>query len=179
MKRLPARWGKLGLAALVLALSGCMDRQAALQAWLEENRRSAPVELDPLAPVRSPESFQYSVTTGLDPFAAQRLERAAPIDPLAASQLAPDPKREREPLEAYPIDLLRMVGHLGDSRRMVALLAVENTVHMVRKGSRVGLNSGVVHQINEREVRLREVVQDPTGVWVRRETVISLQEGRR
>lgn len=84
--------------------------------------------------------------------------------------------RRKEPLEAYPLDAMTMVGSLDKGGQKVALLKVENLLHQVRKGNYLGQNYGRVTQITESEITLREIVQDAAGEWIERGTTLQLQE---
>ena len=96
-----------------------------------------------------------------------------------ASGPQPDFGRRREPLEAYPIDAIRMIGHIRDGRRSYALLLADNLVYQARAGDHVGQNFGVITRVSEGELRLKELVQDAAGDWVERETTMQLQENRK
>jgi type IV pilus assembly protein PilP len=92
-----------------------------------------------------------------------------------SSGLQPDATRRREPLEAFPLDALKMVGNLRQGPVEVALLQAETVVYQVRVGHYVGKNFGRVLRISESEVAIRETVQEPTGEWVERDTALQLQ----
>ena len=51
----------------------------------------------------------------------------------------------------------------------------------MRNGNYLGQNFGVVTDVNDSEVRLKELVQDAAGDWVERESTLFLQgqEGKR
>lgn len=84
--------------------------------------------------------------------------------------------RRREPLEAYPLESMQMVGVLEQGRTVHALVSVNNTLHQVKVGHYMGQNFGVVTAISESEVTLRELVEDVYGDWVERTSSLVLQE---
>jgi type IV pilus assembly protein PilP len=90
--------------------------------------------------------------------------------------VAPHLNRRKEPLEAFPLDAMTMVGSLDRSGQKVALVRVDNLLHQVRAGNYLGQNYGQVIKIDENEVVLREIVQDAAGEWIERNTVLQLQE---
>jgi len=48
---------------------------------------------------------------------------------------------------------------------------------MVRVGSYMGQNFGLVTRITESEVQVKEIVQDSAGEWTERPARLELQEG--
>jgi type IV pilus assembly protein PilP len=50
-------------------------------------------------------------------------------------------------------------------------------LYQVRVGNYLGQNYGKIVGITETNMRLREIVQDPSGDWVERMTTLDLQEG--
>ena len=85
--------------------------------------------------------------------------------------------RRRELLEGFALDQIRMVGMLNQAGTNVALVEASGGTHMVRVGSYVGQNFGLVTRITESEVQLKEIVQDAAGEWIERPTTLQLQEG--
>ena len=90
--------------------------------------------------------------------------------------VAPELDRRKEPLEAFPLDAMTMVGSLNRSGQLVALVKVDSLLHQVRVGNHLGQNYGRVNKISENEVVLREIVQDAAGEWIERNTTLQLQE---
>jgi type IV pilus assembly protein PilP len=102
--------------------------------------------------------------------------RAVDPVPRRLPRLSPDTRRVRETLEQHPLDALRMVGHLSNGRQSFALLQVDGVVHQARVGNHAGQDFGVITHVDEKEVRLRELVQDAAGEWVHREARLRLYE---
>ena len=97
----------------------------------------------------------------------------------STSGFAPDLSRRKEPLEAYPIDTIAMVGTLQRPNLRYALLRADGVVYQIKVGNYIGQNFGIVTRIDENEVALKEVVQDAAGEWVERTTTLQLQENKR
>jgi type IV pilus assembly protein PilP len=49
-------------------------------------------------------------------------------------------------------------------------------VYQIKTGMYVGQNFGIVTQISDNQVTLKEVVQDASGEWVERISTLQLQE---
>ena len=107
----------------------------------------------------------------------QKLTVALKQESRAPSSLyAGEVNRRKEPLEAYPLDSMAMVGSVARGGRPTALLRVENLPYQVKVGDYLGQNFGKVVAITETEVKLREVVQDSAGEWIERPAALQLQE---
>lgn len=166
-------------AALAIALSGCANDRQEVEAWMESVRASIRPIREKISEPKRFEPFRYERAGSVDPFAQDRLSAEllqAMADPGSGS-LRPDPDRPREALEAYPLDVIRMVGHLSDGRQNYALLQVDNMVYQVAVGNRAGQNDGLITLVAESEVKLREIVQDAAGAWVHREASLQLRGG--
>ena len=71
---------------------------------------------------------------------------------------------------------MSMVGSLTRQERRYALVKVDNLLYQVKAGDYLGQNFGLVKQISETAITLRELVQDATGDQVERITTLQLQE---
>ena len=171
----------LSLSALVgaaaLTLTGCSDPHEELQAWMDEQRRDAKPRVSPLVPPRKFDPQPYLAGTSVEPFSLQKLQVAIKQESRQPnSLLSPEMNRRREPLEAYPLDSLSMVGSLVRSGRTYALLRADNLLYQVKVGDYLGQNYGKIMKITETEIELREIVQDAAGEWIERSATLQLQE---
>jgi type IV pilus assembly protein PilP len=162
------------------ALAGCGGSNDELRQWMSDVRK----EMRPVTPkITEPKNFEpfiYRDQHDMDPFDPGKVTNA--LKALAAkstSGLAPDVSRRREPLEAYPIDTITMVGTLQRPNLRYALLRADGVIYQIKVGNYIGQNFGLVTRIDESEVTLREVVQDAAGEWVERTTTLQLQENKK
>ena len=82
------------------------------------------------------ETFLYNDQGLRDPF-------SPPIDHGGSTGPRPDPDRRKQPLEAYPLDSLAMVGTIGAGNSIVGLvMAPDKVVHRVTPGTYLGQNEG-------------------------------------
>ena len=145
---------------------------------MESVRATTPPVRETISEPKRFEPFRYDRAGESDPFARTRLAGfSQEVQARSGGMLQPDLNRPREILESYPLDAIRMVGHMANGRQNFALLQVDTTVHQARVGNHAGQNFGVITRVAEREVKLRELVQDAAGDWVHRETTLQLQEG--
>src|SRR5436853_4757131 len=67
--------------------------------------------VDPLPQVKPYEPVPYTAEGQMDPFRPERIEVAqGGATTRSASKLAPDPNRPKEPLEAFPLESIQMLG---------------------------------------------------------------------
>lgn len=181
MKRnttLPARLATT-LAAVAL-LGGCTADHDELRQWMEQQRREIKPNVTPLVPPKRFDPEAYSASQQVEPFSTQKLSVALRQEARAPnSLLAAQLNRRREPLEAYPLDSMSMVGSVTREGQPHALLRVDQLLYQVKVGDHLGQNYGRITAIDETEIRLTETVQDAAGEWVERPTTLQLQERAR
>ena len=96
----------------------------------------------------------------------------------ANSKLQPDMNRPREPLESYPLESLKFVGSMEKQQLTYGLIQTpDNSVQQVKIGNYMGQNFGMVTDITESGVTLKEIVRDEmTGDWQERTANVDLQD---
>jgi len=88
----------------------------------------------------------------------------------------PDVDRPKEPLEAFPLESIQMVGSLTQGRETFGLVKAGPNLYRVRKGNYMGQNFGVITGIDESQISLKELIQEGSGEWVERASSVQLQE---
>ncbi|HEY0879212.1 MAG TPA: pilus assembly protein PilP [Zeimonas sp.] len=168
----------LGALAAV-SLAGCANDQSELREWMQTVRAGVKPVHHPISEPRRFEPYRYDNEGQIDPFSVAKLGGAPAGDGEAAPRggLKPDLTRRREALESYPLDSIRMVGHLANRQGAYALLQADSLVYQARVGNYAGQNYGMITRISETEVKLKELVQDAVGDWVERETTLQIQDG--
>lgn len=172
----------LSVAAAVLgvSLAACTGEQDELQQWMEQQKREVKPSVQPLSPPKKFDPQPYSALTGVEPFSTQKLTVALKQEARQPnSMLAAEINRRREPLEAYPLDSMSMVGSVVKQGRQYALLRVDNLLYQVKPGDYLGQNYGKITKITETDISLREIVQDAAGEWIERPGALQLQEKAR
>ena len=85
--------------------------------------------------------------------------------------------RNREELEEFELDSLRMVGTMEDSEENWGIVkSPDGNVHRVKVGNYLGRNIGKILNIFEDSIELREIIKTPQGRWEEREASIALAE---
>ena len=136
-----------------------------------------------VSPIPAPKQFKpeaYSNSAEVEPFSNQKLTQALKRDSSQATSnaglVAPELLRRKEPLEAFPIDAMALVGSIVKAGQPVALVRVDSLLYQVKLGNYLGQNYGRVTKITETEVVLREIIQDAVGEWIERISTLQLQE---
>ncbi|MCW7539059.1 pilus assembly protein PilP [Aquabacterium sp. A7-Y] len=164
------------LSALVL-LSACGSGQDELEAWMDQQKREVRPSVKPIEPPKKFEAQPYVVADGVEPFSPQKLAVALKQETRQANALlASEMNRRKEPLEAFPLDSMTMVGSVARQGRQSALLKVDELLYQVQVGNYLGQNYGRITRITETEIVLREIVQDPSGDLTERISSLQLQE---
>jgi len=139
---------------------------------MSEQSKGVRGKLDPLPQIKPYEPFAYNDFDLPDPFKPRKIE---PAKTESTSKLAPDLNRRREPIEAYPIESLSMVGTLEKGRTLYALVKTpERDIYQVRQGNHMGQNFGVIVGITDSDIKLKELVQDGAGDWSERSSTLNL-----
>ena len=170
----------LALGAAVFALTACGGEQEELTQWMDQQRREVKPNVEPLSPPKKFTPQPYLAIAGVEPFSNQKLTVALKQEAKQPnSLLSAEINRRKEPLEAYPLDSMSMVGSVTKNGRPYALLKVDNLLYQVKQGDYLGQNYGKIMKISETGVSLREIVQDAAGEWIERTSALQLQEKAR
>ena len=163
---------------MIVLLAACAVEQEELQAWMEQQKREVKPNVPPLSPPKEFRPQAYLAFDGIEPFSVQKL--TVGLKPTetrqASSMLVAEMNRRKEPLEAFPLDSMNMVGSVQRRGRPFALLRVDNLLYQVKLGDYLGQNYGKITKITESEITLREIVQDAVGEWIERPGSLQLQE---
>ena len=164
---------RLLVPVALVVLGGCSSEMSELKQFVKESDKGLPRKIEPLPAVKPFEPFTYEGFDLPDPFKPRKL--AAPREG-AGGGLAPDLNRRKEPLEAFPLEQLKMVGTLSQGKDTYALVRADKTLYRVKKGNYMGQNFGLITDVTESEIKLKEIVQDSAGDWAERQSALPLLE---
>ncbi len=159
---------------LAIACSGCGNNADDLHSYIEEVKARKTKDIEPIPQIKPHEAFLYVEGGRRDPFAN------APSQKPASGALGAlmDPRRNREPLEEFPLDSLRLTGTLSIRGEKFALVKdPTGVVHRVTIGNYLGQNYGKITQIEETEVTLREIIPDGFGGYIERKATVAAASG--
>jgi type IV pilus assembly protein PilP len=163
----------LVIAAFTLASCGG-EQFSDLRQFVKDSDNLPRGRIPPLPDVKPYEPFNYDAYELIDPFKPRKIE---PPKTAAGGGIQPDLNRRKEPLEAYPIENLRMVGTLQQAKTNFALVkSPDNNLFRVKLGNYLGQNFGLITEITETTIKLKEIVQDSGGDWTERISTMTLIE---
>jgi type IV pilus assembly protein PilP len=163
-------------ALACLALVGCgAEEHSDLRQFVRDSENMPRGRIPPLPEVKPYEPFEYAAFDLLDPFVPRKIEPAK----IAGKRhpLLPPEDRRKGPLEAFPLENLKMVGSLSQKKEFFALIKTpDNNLYRVKMGDFMGQNFGRVIDISESAVKLKELIQDSGNDWKEEERMLLLQD---
>jgi type IV pilus assembly protein PilP len=161
----------MGFLSATLTACGGGNRED-LQQFMDEAGKDMQGKIEPLPQIKPYEAFSYDAFNLPDPFKPRKLLPSG-----GGGGLQPDLTRPKEPLEAYSLETLKMVGMVSKKGGIHAVIASpDKTVYHVRPGNYMGQNFGLITKITDTEITLKEIVQDSAGDWAERTSTLTLQE---
>lgn len=176
----------LGLTSLML---GCAEPDVSdLQKYIAEVKAIPKSPIQPLPEIKVVEPFLFDGQGLRDPFAAVvENNQEATADKFVGSGVRPDPLHQKEDLENYPLDALKMVGTMNINSQLWGLIRVNaadgngkdgssglGVVHRVKVGNYMGSNYGKILRIAPDKIELMEIVPDKPGTWREQEQELPL-----
>ena len=168
------RGSRLVLALVAAsALAACTGGMDDLEQYVKEVKAKPGGRIEPLPEIKPYESFAYEAATMRSPF--------VPDTPVVADSggagggVRPDANRNREFLEQFPLDTLRMVGTLEAGTTFFGLVQdKDGLVHRVLVGNHLGQNDGRILRITPSSIELIEIVPDGLGGYFERPAAVAL-----
>jgi type IV pilus assembly protein PilP len=155
-----------------LGVTACSSADDELSRFIEDTKKEPGGRVEPLPEIKPYETFTYSAAELRSPF--------LPSSPGSGAGLAgvrPDSKRNREFLEQFSLDTLKMVGTLKLSGRMYGLVQTKDgLVHRVSIGNYMGQAEGKITDITPSKIALTEIVPDGLGGYMERPAALGLNE---
>lgn len=157
------RWAVVAaLCALAAGLSACSSRDDELEAFIEATKKEPGGRVEPLPELKPYETFAYEASEMRSPFTPGGSGGSA-------GMLRPDSRRNREFLENFSLDTLRMVGTLRLADRTYGLVKTKDgLVHRVLPGNYMGQADGKVTEITPSKINVVEIVPDGVGGYMER-----------
>ncbi|MDB6089768.1 MAG: type pilus assembly protein PilP [Gammaproteobacteria bacterium] len=158
--------------AAYLGLTACSGADDDLSRFIDDTKKEAGGRVEPLPEVKPYETFAYAAAEMRSPF--------LPSGPGSGAGLAgirPDSKRNREFLEQFSLDTLKMVGTLKLSGRVYGLVRTKDgLVHRVSSGNYLGQADGKITDVTASKISLVEIVPDGLGGYMERPAGLALNE---
>jgi type IV pilus assembly protein PilP len=163
----------LSLACLAYAaVTACSSADDELQRFVDDTKKEPGGRVEPLPEIKPYETFVYAASDLRSPF--------LPSSPGSGAGLAgvrPDQKRNREFLEQYSLDTLKMVGTLRLGGSIYGLVQTKDgLVHRVTTGNHIGQAEGKITEISPSKISVVEIVPDSVGGYMERPAALALNE---
>ena len=158
----------LCMAVLTALLAGCGGRDADLDHFIDATKKEPGGRVEPLPEVKPYEAFNYADQ-----------EKRSPFVPGGSTQngLRPDNHRNRDFLEQFSLDTLKMVGTLNLGGSHYGLVQTrDGRVHRVVVGEHLGTNDGKITTIAPSKIALVEIIPDGLGGYIERPAALGLNE---
>jgi type IV pilus assembly protein PilP len=162
--------GAIGVVCAALVASGCSGGQSDLQKWIEATKKKPGGRIQPLPEVKPYETYVYSAVNLRSPFQPQGPSSSQ-------ANLRPSSRRNREFLEGFSLDTLKMVGTFKVGNNFYGLVqSKDGLVHKVQPGNYLGQNDGKVTEITGGRISLVEIIPDGLGGYIERPASLALSD---
>lgn len=161
------------LALVSVLLAGCGGEEFQdLRDFVKSSGEGMRGKIEPPPEVKPYENFAYNNDGNLpDPFKPRKAE----LRP--GGNYQPDLDRPKEALEEFPLETLKMVGYLYQKKVGHAIIrAPDGKLHRVKAGNYIGPNFGLIKEVLDTQVIIKEMVQDSAGEWTERISGLQLLE---
>lgn len=148
-----------------------------LERFVEEVKSRQPKPIDPIPQMKPVETFVYLAGERRDPFRPLQQTEEQEIAQAQNNGVHPDFSRQKEELEQYPLDALRMMGTLQQSGTIWGLIAnQEGALYRVKTGNYMGKNHGQITRISEDRIELTEIAPDSRGGYEERHAILAISD---
>jgi type IV pilus assembly protein PilP len=157
-----------GICAFTSLLSACSSKDDELEQFISETKKQPGGRVEPLPELKPYESYAYESVSMRSPFMPGGSGSAGP-------GVRPDSRRNREFLEQFSLDTLRMVGTLRLADRTYGLVKTKDgLVHRVLPGNYMGQADGRVTEVTPSKINVVEIVPDGLGGYMERPASLAL-----
>jgi len=166
----------INFALASILLTGCAGEEFQdLHDFVKDAGKDMRGKIPPPPEVKPYEPFPYNNEANLsDPF-KPRKPILSPNSRAGGNQ--PDLDRPKEALEEFPLESLRMVGYLYQKKIGYAVVrAPDSKLHRVKVGNYIGMNFGLIKEVTDSGIVIKEMVQDSAGDWTERMSSLQLLE---
>ena len=184
------RYIRLTIVVLaILGVAGCVSSDMSdLEKQVSKIMSKPGGRLEPLPEIKPYEAYVYeSGKLGArNPFkrfyvVEQSLaieESEGPVDDGLTEEMRNEiQNRNREELEGFELDSIKMVGTLQSvDNHWGIVIDPDGVVHRVTTGNYIGLNIGKITSIEEEQIEVREIIKDNSGRYGERKALLPLTE---
>ena len=184
------RYIRLTIVVLaILGIAGCVSSDMRdLEKQVSKIMSKPGGRLEPLPEIKPYEAYVYESgkLEARNPFkrfyvVEQSLaieESEGPVDDGLTEEMRNEiQNRNREELEGFELDSIKMVGTLqSEVNHWGIVIDPGGVVHRVKTGNYIGLNIGKITSIEEEQIEVREIIKDNSGRYGERKALLPLTE---
>ena len=184
------RYIRLTIVVLaILGIAGCVSGDMSdLEKQVSMIMSKPGGRLEPLPEIKPYEAYVYESGKSMarNPFkrfyvVEQSLaieESEGPVDDGLTEEMRSEiQNRNREELEGFELDSIKMVGTLqNEDNNWGIVIDPDGIVHRVKTGNYIGLNIGKITSIEEEQIEVREIIKDNSGRYGERKALLPLTE---
>ena len=173
----------------ILGVAGCVSGDMSdLEKQVSKIMSKPGGRLEPLPEIKPYEAYVYESgkSEARNPFkrfyvVEQSLaieESEGPVDDGLTEEMRNEiQNRNREELEGFELDSIKMVGTLqNEDNNWGIVIDPGGIVHRVKTGNYIGLNIGKITSIEEEQIEVREIIKDNSGRYGERKALLPLTE---
>jgi type IV pilus assembly protein PilP len=170
-------WLMVLLPLSLLAACGS-EEHSDIKLWMRDATKDLRGHVPPPPEVKPFPIVSYEPGDLPDPFRSSKIE---PDRKAGGGGAKPDFNRRKEELERYPLDQIKFVGLIRDTKLLYAVVTADKRIYRVKIGNYMGQDFGMITDIqtspglDEGRLVMKELVQDPSGDWIERESVLEMQ----
>jgi type IV pilus assembly protein PilP len=184
------RYIRLTIVVLaILGIAGCVSGDMSdLEKQVSKIMSKPGGRLEPLPEIKPYEAYVYESGKSMarNPFkrfyvVEQSLaieESEGPVDDGLTEEMRSEiQNRNREELEGFELDSIKMVGTLqNEDNNWGIVIDPDGIVHRVKTGNYIGLNIGKITSVQEEQIEVREIMKDNSGRYEERKALLPLTE---
>src|SRR5450756_2552480 len=159
-----------------MLLTGCGGEEFQdLRDFVKNSGADMRGKIEPPPEVKPYEYFAYNNETNLpDPFKPRKPELRPGGGTGIISRASVGLKK---PWKDFQLESLKMVGYLyRDKVGYAVIRAIDSKLYRVKAGNHMGMNFGLIKEVTDTEVKIKEMVQDSAGDWTERMSSLQLIE---
>jgi type IV pilus assembly protein PilP len=167
----------------MVILTACSDNDFTdLQQYIATIKAKPKEAVKPLPEFKVVEPFILTKEGHLrDPFKPIEKVVAEALEPDEVEEpdngIRPNTNRTKEPLEAFALSGMRMVGTINMNATLWGLVKGDgNTIYRVKAGNYIGKNDGKITQINKNKIELIEIIPSKPGRFIEQPATLTLTE---
>lgn len=163
------------ILAFLLLIKGCQVQTDDLQQFVDETQQTTQVSIEPYPEFTAHPPFIYAAQDQRSPFNRPKNLVLQPISRPQSNCLQPDTSRDKEALERYGIDALKVTGFFTSKNKpWVLFIANDGSLHKATIGNHLGLFFGKITAIDNNIITITELLPDGAGCWQQKQTTLSM-----